>query len=93
MSTHELELDTERRALHTVIREHFRIVEEGDFEAMSDNVTEGFVNIRSAEEPSSARQPGAAGLRATSEWLRGPSPTCTSRSTTSSSTGTALRRA
>jgi len=70
MSTQGLERDSGRGELHAVIREHFRIVEDGDFEAMSDNVTEDFVNIRSAEEPASARQPGPAGLRATSEWLR-----------------------
>lgn len=70
MSTQRLDLNLGRGEMQAVIREHFRIVEDGDTEAMSDNVTEDFVNIRSAEEPTSARQPGPAGLRATSEWLR-----------------------
>ncbi len=37
---------------------------------MEDNVTAGFLNIRSAEEPLAARQPGPDGLRATNLWLR-----------------------
>ena len=70
MSTQQLEPEAGREEMHALIREHFRIVEDGDFEAMNDNVTPDFVNIRSAEEPTAARQPGPAGLRATSEWLR-----------------------
>ena len=56
--------------IEVVVREHFRIVSEGELEAMDGNVTADFLNIRSAEEPVAARRPGPDGLRATSLWLR-----------------------
>jgi len=56
--------------IEAAVREHFHIVAEGEVEAMDANVTPDFLNIRSAEEPLAARQPGPAGLRATSLWLR-----------------------
>ena len=56
--------------IEVVVREHFRIVAEGELEAMDDNVTADFLNIHSADEPLAARQPGPDGLRATSLWLR-----------------------
>src|ERR1700758_4953329 len=59
-----------RDEIEAVVREHFRIVAEGELEAMDHNVTADFLNTRSAEEPLAARQPGPAGLRATSRWLR-----------------------
>jgi hypothetical protein len=59
-----------RDEIESALREHFRIVAEGELEAMDDNVTADFLNLRSAEEPLAARQPGPAGLRATSLWLR-----------------------
>jgi predicted ester cyclase len=59
-----------RAEIEAVVREHFRIVADGELAAMDDNVTADFVNIRSAEEPLTARQPGPDGLRATSVWLR-----------------------
>jgi phenylacetate-coenzyme A ligase PaaK-like adenylate-forming protein len=37
---------------------------------MDHNVTADFLNVRSADEPLAARQPGPDGLRATSLWLR-----------------------
>lgn len=59
-----------RDQIETVVREHFRIVAEGELEAMDENVTADFLNIRSADEPLPARQRGPDGLRATSLWLR-----------------------
>jgi len=59
-----------RDEIEAVIREHFRILAEGELEAMDDNVTADFRNIRSVDEPLPARQPGPNGLRATSRWLR-----------------------
>ena len=59
-----------RDEIESAVREHFHIVAEADLEAIDDNVTADFLNIRSAEEPLAARQPGPAGLRATSLWLR-----------------------
>ena len=59
-----------RDDIEAVIREHFRIVAEGDLEAMDNNVTADFLNNRSADEPLAARRPGPDGLRATSLWLR-----------------------
>jgi predicted ester cyclase len=57
--------------INSAVLEHFDIVAEGKLEAMDDNVTPDFLNnIRSGEEPLAARQPGPAGLRATSLWLR-----------------------
>ena len=59
-----------RDEIEVVIREHFRIVAEGELEVMDDNVTADFVNLRSVDEPPPAREPGPDGLRATSRWLR-----------------------
>ena len=59
-----------RDEIEAVIREHFRIVAEGELEAMDDNVTADFLNLRSVDEPLQAREPGPDGLRATSLWLR-----------------------
>lgn len=56
--------------IEALVREHFHIVAEGKLDAMDDNVTADFLNIRSAEEPLAARRPGPSGLRATSLWLR-----------------------
>jgi ketosteroid isomerase-like protein len=59
-----------RDEIEALVREHFRIVADGEPDAMDDNVTADFLNIRSAEEPLAARHPGPDGLRATSVWLR-----------------------
>jgi len=56
--------------IDTIVREHFRIVAEGELEAMDENVTADFLNVRSTDEPLAARQRGPDGLRATSLWLR-----------------------
>ena len=57
-------LDCERLA-----REHIRIVESGDFDAVDANVTSDYFNRRSADEPLDARVPGPEGLKATIRWL------------------------
>jgi hypothetical protein len=72
-----------RDEIEALVREHFRIVAEGEREAMDHNVTADFLNIRSAEEPLAARQPGRAGLRAPADGCGIRSANCVSRSTTS----------
>lgn len=49
--------------------EHLEIVARGDLDAVEGNVTEDFLNHRSAQEPLETREPGPAGLKATIAWL------------------------
>jgi ketosteroid isomerase-like protein len=50
--------------------EHLEIVARGDLEAVDGNVTEDFLNHRSAQEPLESRERGPAGLKATIAWLQ-----------------------
>jgi hypothetical protein len=50
--------------------EHLEIVARVDLDAVDGNVTEDFLNHRSAEEPPEARELGPAGLKATIAWLQ-----------------------
>lgn len=53
-----------------LVREQFRVIEDGDLSLADANVTAGFVNHRSVHEPLPARGRGPDALRATAIWLR-----------------------
>ena len=65
MNDHE----TKNGEYERLAREHLRIVAEGDFDAIEENVTDDYFNVRSADEPLESRRLGPAGLRVTIEWL------------------------
>lgn len=50
--------------------EHLEIVARGDLDAVEGNVTDDFLNHRSAQEPLETRERGPAGLKATIAWLQ-----------------------
>jgi predicted ester cyclase len=58
-----------RSTAEQAARENFRVIEDYDLEAVTANVTAGFRNERSTDEPLAARSPGPEGMRATVEWL------------------------
>src|SRR4051794_3702172 len=53
-----------------LVRDQFRIIETGELELATSNVTAGYVNHRSVHEPLAARAGGPAALVATATWLR-----------------------
>src|SRR4051794_32973665 len=53
-----------------LVRDQFRIIETGELELATSNVTAGYVNHRSVHEPLAARAGGPAALAATATWLR-----------------------
>lgn len=53
-----------------LVEEQFVLIETGDLALAGRNVTAGFVNHRSVDEPLAARQIGPEGLKATVTWLQ-----------------------
>lgn len=62
-------MSSERDQADRVARRHLEVVAAGDTAALDANVTADYINHRAADEPLACRQPGPAGLRATSAWL------------------------
>ena len=59
-----------QRLADDLVREQFRIIETGQLELATRNVTGSYVNHRSVHEPLAARVGGPAALAATATWLR-----------------------
>lgn len=53
----------------SIAREHLRIFTAGDHTAVVGNVTDDYLNHRSADEPAAARQRGPDGFNATLTWI------------------------
>lgn len=56
--------------MERLAREHLRIIESGDEDAIEANITSDFFNLRSADEPIEARRQGPEAFKATIHWLQ-----------------------